>query len=310
MFGFTARHVKSSMNIESSPDACNPVKQRMETDGWYIDLAYGIDCDSGAGAAARWSPRGGCQDRTVFRRQGAARTGLPLMETTIMYGPDGKEMFSSTKEVIELSRAPLDAALFDVPAGYTEAANMQELYGMPDAGSMTMPSEAQQAVGQMNGGVNNTVSGMETKKPGVLRVGVATINNKAGKPVSLDSLRVRLIGGIEGTGLDAVPLNALSQLEAEAECKAKQCDFILLTDISGLKSSAAKKIGGMFGRAAGVEGIDKTEAKVDFRLFAVGESSPRLQSSATAKQEGDEESAGMAIDTEAKQVAAAVRRRS
>jgi hypothetical protein len=246
----------------------------------------------------------------VFRRQGAARTGLPLMETTIMYGPDGKEMFSSTKEVIELSRAPLDAALFDVPAGYTEAGNMQELYGMPDAGSMTMPSEAQQTVGQMDGGVNNSVSGMETKKPGMLRVGVATINNKAGKPVSIDSLRVRLIGGLEGSGLDAVPLNALSQLEAEAECKAKQCDFILLTDISGLKSSAAKKIGGMFGRAAGVEGIDKTEAKVDFRLFAVGESSPRLQSSATAKQEGDEESAGMAIDTEAKQVAAAVRKRS
>jgi hypothetical protein len=64
----------------------------------------------------------------------------------------------------------------------------------------------------------------------------------------------------------------------------------------------------MFGRAAGVGGIDKTEAKVQFKLFAVGETSPRLQSAATAKEEGDEVSAGNAIEQEAKQVSAEVRR--
>src|SRR5688500_9521923 len=35
MFGFTARHIKSSTEIDSSPDACNPTKQRIERDGWY-----------------------------------------------------------------------------------------------------------------------------------------------------------------------------------------------------------------------------------------------------------------------------------
>ena len=47
-----------------------------------------------------------------------------------------------------------------------------------------------------------------------------------------------------------------------------------MTDLVSLKSSGAKKMGGMFGRVTGVEGIDKTEAHVDFKLFAVGESSP------------------------------------
>src|SRR4030095_1974075 len=37
MFGFTARHVKSSTTIQSSPDACNPSSYRTELDGWYID---------------------------------------------------------------------------------------------------------------------------------------------------------------------------------------------------------------------------------------------------------------------------------
>jgi hypothetical protein len=64
----------------------------------------------------------------------------------------------------------------------------------------------------------------------------------------------------------------------------------------------------MFGRVTGMDGIDKTEARVDFRLFAVGESSPRLQSSATAKEEGDEASAGTAIDTEAGKVSTEVRK--
>ena len=134
------------------------------------------------------------------------------------------------------------------------------------------------------------------------------INNRSGRPVSIESLRGRLISEIQEGGVEAVPLNASSQAEAETEAKAKQCDFILFTDVSVLKTSAGKKIGGMFGRAVGVGGIDKTEAKVEFKLFAVGDSSPRLQSAATAKEEGDEASAGTALEQEANQVNAEVRR--
>lgn len=129
MFGFKARHVKTTTTIQSSPDACSPMNQKIERDGWYIDFSYGLQCDinreqmMGGQYAA-----GGCRDRYQFKQVGTGRDGYPLIETTTMYGPDGQVMFTSTKEVVELSREPLDASLFDVPAGYTETTNTQELY--------------------------------------------------------------------------------------------------------------------------------------------------------------------------------------
>ena len=135
----------------------------------------------------------------------------------------------------------------------------------------------------------------------MIRVGVVQLNNRSGRQISTDALRERLIGKIQDNGIEAVPLNAFTPAEAEAEAKAKQCDFILYTDIAVLKAS---KLGGMFGRVTGVSGAGKTEAKIEFKLFAVSETSPRLQSSTSAKEEGDEASAGTAIDQEASMVKA------
>jgi hypothetical protein len=308
MFGFTASHIKSSTVTDSSPDACNPMKQRSERDGWYIDFSFGLDCNEASSYGGNYPvPPGGCKDRVQFKQVGSARIGYPLIETTTMYGADGKVMFTSTKEVVELSRDPLDAALFDVPAGYTETQNSQELYGAPSMAE-TMNS-AMAGADTTASDRTNGISGMaETKQPGTLRVGVVTINNKSGRPVSVDSLRERLVSGIEGTGIDAVPLNATTQTAAEAEAKARQCDFILYTDISSLKISAAKKLGGLLGGAAGVSGVGRSDARVDFSLFAVGETAPRLQSSVTGKEEGDEASVGTALDSEARAVTAAVRK--
>ncbi|HET6670643.1 MAG TPA: hypothetical protein VFH15_10470 [Pyrinomonadaceae bacterium] len=314
MFGFTARHIKSSLLIESSPDACSPMNQRMETDGWYIDLTFGLDCNLGVTQMAGRPPipPGGCRDEIVTKQIGSGRKGYPLSETTTMYGPDGNASFTSTKEVLDLSREPLDAALFDVPAGYTETTNAQELYGAPPSMASIMGESSQPQTSQPQPSAPRPDSSMASamaKAPGTLRVGVVAINNQTDRSVSLESLRQRLIGRIESSGIDAIPLSGSSPGELEAEAKAKQCDFILYTDISALKISAAKKLGGLLGRAAGVTGVDKTESRVNFKLFAVGETAPRLQSSATAKEEGDEASAGAAVENEANKVSAEVRKR-
>ena len=44
MFGYKARHIKTSMVMESSPDACNQSHMKMETDGWYADLSAAFSC--------------------------------------------------------------------------------------------------------------------------------------------------------------------------------------------------------------------------------------------------------------------------
>jgi hypothetical protein len=312
MFGFTARHVKTSIRMESSADACNPLNMHMEQDGWYIDLNVGLNCEL-SGASMMAPPGragGGCRDRFQTRHIGAGRTGFPLIETTIGYDRNDREQYRITKEVADLSRQPLDAALFDIPAGYAEARDSQELMGNPSMGSMgagmggnNRPTQGRE--------VRTTASTPSSKQPGTIRVGVVQINNKTDRSVSIESLRERLIGSIVGSNIEAVPLNAMSMSEADAEAKAKQCDFVLYTDVSALKLSAAKRGLGMLGRATGVGsgGADKTESKLDFKLFAVGDSSPRLQSSASGKEEGDDASAGAAIDSEAKAVSAAVKKR-
>jgi hypothetical protein len=313
MFGFTARHVKTSIRMESSPDACNPLSQHIERDGWYIDLNFGLNCEAGGGRPPMMGrpARPNCMDRFRSRRVGTGRTGFPLIETTIIYDQKDQGQTRMTKEVTDLSRQPLDAALFDVPAGYTQANSTQELYAVNPTDMMQeMMKGRQQPAASENTEMPGTFP-TESKRPGTIRVGVVQINNKTDHSVSTESLRERLIGGIQGSSVEAVPLNATSPSEADAEAKAKQCDFVLYTDISALKISAAKKLGGMFGRATGVGsgGADKTESKVEFKLFPVGESAPRLQSSASGKEEGDDASAGAAVDTEAKQVSAAVKKR-
>src|SRR6185295_6212340 len=104
--------------------------------------SYGLNCEVGSHAPMGVAgARGGCRDAVRFNRQGAARTGYALQETTTSYGPDGRVSFSSTKEVVELSREPLDAALFDIPAGYVETANTQELYAMPSMADVMQMSQ-------------------------------------------------------------------------------------------------------------------------------------------------------------------------
>ena len=46
IFGYTARHIITTMAMESSPDACSQNNMKMEIDGWYIDAAFALDCDS------------------------------------------------------------------------------------------------------------------------------------------------------------------------------------------------------------------------------------------------------------------------
>ncbi|HSE33900.1 MAG TPA: hypothetical protein VLA93_20175 [Pyrinomonadaceae bacterium] len=307
MFGFTARHVKSSTSIQSSPDACNPNNFRTELDGWYIDLSVEFNCNvGGPGATASRPPAvGGCRDQVKFRREGNGKIGYPLIETMRMYDGSGQVTFSTTKEVIELSRESLDAALFDIPAGYTQAMSQQEMYAAPSAADiMGNTSGVTPNVGSVS---TPAPSGNEVKRPGAVRVGVVQVNNKSGKPtVSAEALRTRLINEIQGSGIEAIPLNGTSAAELEAEAKAKQCDYILYSDLASLKMS---KLGGLFGSVTGAGGLGKSESKMEFKLFAVGETSPRLQSSSTAKEEGDENSAGVAISAEARAVVSEVKKR-
>jgi len=309
MFGFTARHLKRTMSYQSSPDACQSTQMRMDFDGWYINLEYGLNCgsDRPPQVGNRAYP-GGCRDRYEVKTTGPSKLGYPLIETTTMYGADGSTVFTRTWEVLELSRQPLDAALFDVPAGYTEAKSEQEMSGAPSMADVM--ATAQQQSGETNPGAGErSTSAGPAAATARARVGVVEFNNKTKAAVSTDSLREQLIAMLKGNGIDAIALNASSPSEAAIEATAKECTYILYTDIATLKvASTGRKIGGLLGRAAGVGSGEtgKSEARLDFRLIATGSSSPRIQSSASAKEDSEQASVSAAIEGEAKAVAAAV----
>ncbi len=306
MFGLTARHLKTKLTVEPSPDACDQTPFRQETDGWYTDFEYGLNCPVEVFARP---PRtnaqgGGCQDRIVSRQAGAGKLGFPLSVTTTTYGADGQVTSTLSVEVEELSRAALDPVLFDVPAGYTLAQSTQELYGF-SAGGVPGATPG----GQEDAGRNETAAATpaatpaSSKRPGAIRIGVAQLKDLTDKNLTPEALRARLITALTGQGLEAVALNAYTPAALDAEAKQKECDFVLTTDIVALKHSAAGKIGGLFGRATGVPtGADRTEAQLNFKLTPVG-GTPRLQATANAKEAGDDTSLNAALDKEAQAVA-------
>ncbi|HWW74426.1 MAG TPA: hypothetical protein VNZ44_03470 [Pyrinomonadaceae bacterium] len=331
MFGFNARHIKTATVMDAPQGTCSPGHMEMEADGWYIDMPAGFSCDV-TRAPSPPPTRGGrpdCQDQVRTKLVGTARLGLPVSMTTRMKtgGEEDAEASAAmagamtmTLEVTDISNVTLDPALFEVPAGYTEVASVQELFGAPSSAEMMRQAMAGNRTegadeGAERGGMStpsamsNAAAAVQPKRPGVVRVGVVPINNRSGREVSAESMSVQLVNAVTGNGVEAVALAASEQASAEAEARQKECDFILYTDLAALKPSAGK-VGGMFGRAVGaVTGSERYESRVEFRLVPTAGDATRIELNASAKQEGAEASVGAALDAEAKAVVAAVRKK-
>jgi hypothetical protein len=303
MFGFTARHIKTTMTKEATADACDPKSMKIDTDGWYIDLQYGFHCSTdrpAVPAAPSQRAKPDCEDQIRFKRAGGGKLGYPLDVTTTIYTEDGKSFTTST-QVTDLSTTTLDAALFDVPDGYTEAKSYQELMGAPSAGSIA----AQYRGASMPDRGGSTGA----KAASGVRVGVVMVSNKTDASLATDSLQQSLVSRLSGS-VDAVPLTSSSPEAVTAEAKQKQCDYVLYTDVSDVKKpSTAAKIGGFIGRKSGAGSVGKVEANINYRLFKIGAPTPAVQSSSQGKDDLSADAAvSSALEGEAKSVLSAVRK--
>ena len=140
MFGYKARHIRSTMTMESSPDACNQSHMKMEIDGWYADLSTGFSCgdESYKAMACGAGGKRGCTDRIVMKGSGAAAMGFPLKQTMTMTSEQGT--FTTTTEVVELATANLDAPLFDMPPGCKVMDMSSLMAGMPKVETAPEPA--------------------------------------------------------------------------------------------------------------------------------------------------------------------------
>lgn len=278
MFGFTARRIKTSMVTESSPDACQQVKSRIDTDGWYIDLNVEFDCYEGSASTYAHDPQqaGGCRDRYRTKRVGTAKLGYPVHVTTTMYDESGKVTGTFTQEVLEISKATLDPALFDVPSDYRLAKDFSEMYSM----SALMKAAREEAGdddddGDDDGAPSKSSSGMRVpaanpsanaatsealgpKRPGVLRIGVVTPKASAGDGINPDVLagavRETLMQSLAGATVEVVGLPARTPMQVEAEARQKECDFVVHTTVAHKKGGGGGGFGGFLKKAAPIVG--------------------------------------------------------
>jgi hypothetical protein len=301
LFGFAARHIKTSTVQEASPEACNK-SHKSETDGWYIDFQFEFDCP-GQKAIHSGAPvkvQRDCEDEIRARTIGVAKLGFPVLMTTTSYRADGRTS-TMTQEVIELSREPLDAALFEVPEGYALAKNPQELYGMGTAtvagsggrtNSATGSSVAVSSAATSTPAAGMTAAGAP-KKPGVLRIGVVMPKaqmTSGDSAQAAEAVRNTFASFLNGPTIEVVSLTARLPSQALEEARQSECDYVLYTSLTQKKGGG----GGMFGRALGsVGGIAvghipvNTRGEAAARSVAVGgvHTTANIASSIKAKDE-------------------------
>src|SRR6185369_15992631 len=248
MFGYTARHIITTMSMESSPDACSQNNTKMEIDGWYIDATFALDCDSNRQYTYRPPVKagGGCRDRYETKTIGTAKKGFPVYEKMTMLG-DGGRSFSTINEVVEISQATLDQSLFEIPPDYRQVedfasafsaayANPQGPHANPDVAANVTPSTTQPAAAP------STTLG--PKRAGVIRIGVVAVkpgNVAEGMNPQQLALAVQntLMENLKGSNIEAVPIEGSGGIQAEAQ--QKECDYLVFANVSH------KKGGGGFG---------------------------------------------------------------
>ena len=265
MFGFPARHLIITMESVSSPDACNKTNTKMQMDGWYIDAEFVLDCDYGNQNYHNYGGKsGGCRDKYEMKTVGTAKRGYPVYEKMTMYDESGKETYSMVNEVLELSKATLEASLFDIPADYREVQDASAMYASASAAasaSSTPASSSSSSSGLSQSIRNNAAQNavVETpatsaKQPGVIRIGLAGVKTGAvGEGITASDLASAIQGSLTSylkvPKVEVVALEARLSSAIAAEAQEKECDYVIYSTVSHKKGGGGGF--GMFGKALG-----------------------------------------------------------
>jgi hypothetical protein len=283
-FGLQARHVKTTIDKQPAPGACDPGKQHIEMDGWYVDLAMPAPA---ASDTAPPSAPAGCVDEIKAMQNGDPKVlGFPIGYSTTITGDDGKPNLVSM-EITELEITNLDAALFDIPPGMNDAGNLQALTkAVSDANETKLAQELTAPTPAVQ------------KTPGAPVVGVPEVVNKTTQQVDTRALRGRLVSELADAKLNAAPL-AGAQADVAQVAGSHGYDYVLVAEITDLKASkAGGGLGGLVKAASkvagGGTGQDPTEAAVTIKLVQP-DGKARYTTTAKGKDGGFDMKTGLGV---------------
>ena len=239
-FGLQARHVKTMVDKQPMAGACDTSRQRIETDGWYIDAPAALSKQT-AGPEQPAAP-GACTDQIQATSNGDPKVlGFPIAYTTTITGEDGKPVVAAM-EITEFEQTTLDAALFEIPQGLNAAMNVREM-------SKALSDANEVKLAEFNA---DPPAAAQPKAPGVVRIGVPEFTNKTTQAVDTRALRHRLIGDLNEAKLEAVPMAAATPAELQQRAKELGYDYVLLAEVTELKVSKPGAFGGLMKAASGM----------------------------------------------------------
>ena len=288
-FGQQARHVKTTIDKQPGAGACDASKQRIETDGWYVDPPKAVQSQT----VLPTSPApigGGCNDRVEAMNNGDPKTlGFPIAYTTTIVGEDGKPAVVSM-EVSELEVTTLDAALFEIPQGLNAASNIADLgKALSDASEAKLVAETQAPPPTP-----------PARRPGVVRIGVPELTNKTTTAVDTRALRGQLIGHLSEAKFEAIPLPATAPGDLQKRATELALDYVATAEVTELKVAKSGGFGGILKAASQVTAggagpqKDPTEASVAIKLLSP-DGKARVSSTVKGKDGGGMAKTGLGI---------------
>lgn len=263
LHGFEARRVKSVLVKQSSAGACDKSPLKVEVDAWYIDLPSQSQCSAPAAAAPPVPADGeACVDRLETRVAGDAKLGFPVKSVTTTTTGEGEKAEASVyaQEVTEMEVTRLEAGLFEVPADFAEANSSAEI--IPALASGGSLSDA------LFGSTADGSSTAAPKRPGVVRIGVLEPLNRTTRTLAGTGLRQELAGRFKGS-YEAIPLKGSTVAGIEAEAARLGCDYVLVSEITEIKTSKPGRMGSVMRATGGGPPKDSHDVKLDYKLFAV-----------------------------------------
>jgi hypothetical protein len=232
--GFTARHIWTTRKMIPDANACM-MKDSMiiKTDGWYIDLPE-FDCPVSYNGSGLNGGMGklDCMDRFVTKQTGKGKLGFPLTETTIMIMGGQRNEFTTNKETVEFSTAKLDSMLFEIPPGYTQTMNEEDLQD-----NMSMSDRMSQYNGTAGAKEDYTASMAVTDGPkpaGTIRIGVYSPKGEA--ELATGELQQFLAASLNKEGIQGIPVSD------KQDATSKECDYLMNVEFTRIKQGS--KVGG------------------------------------------------------------------
>ena len=267
ILGLTARHVKTVTTQQPMPSACDTAQATIEIDGWYADLN-----ESRVASSSNASPAGvaGCTDEYRTQATGDPNTAFPLAYTVTTR--EGTKTTTTSMEVLELSTAPLDAALFDAPAGWAQAKDASEYVRLQ---------------------ASAVAASAPPKKAGASRIGVMEFADKSGHAMNQDYLAAQLLHSLAGSGAEVLRVYDVAQ------ARQAGCDYVLSGDILEVKHSAISQVAGQAAKVTGLlrgglmrgaaaattntQSEDSVEAKLAYKLTPLDSSKPETTGTVSAR---------------------------